>query len=170
MTGLPDEPWPSLHVVRHELDVEAASLERRSAGLDTKAGLLLAVSGVLVGLGATDPNQFDIAGQVLAAVAGGCAIWAFLPRVAGAIGPRPLRDGYLSESPEQTRLVVLNTRIALHEADEQSLHEKLFRIKLALTALALSGVLVIAGSIVEASTGGGDGDDAPSGTASIQPR
>lgn len=149
-----------MEVVRGELDIENASYERRSTSLDTKAGLLLGVAGVLIGLAAQVPGYLEVAAQLAAALGGGAAVWSFWPRVAGAIGPRQLRDRYLTQSADVTRLVVLNTRIALHEADEQQLHRKLARVKLSLGGLAVAGLLVIVGTIVTVATGGSHGGTA----------
>lgn len=118
------EPWPSLDEVRREFDIELASLERRAATPDTKAGLLVGVAGVLVSLGA---------------------------RVAGVVTPQELRDAYVREPPEVTRRVVLDTRITLYTADERQLQDKLRHLSLALVTLLIAVTVNFVGSIVDMS-------------------
>jgi hypothetical protein len=83
--------------------------------LDAKAGVVLGFSGVLIGLGATaqsaDSNTivFQI-GLGVAVAAAVLAVSAFLPRPYPTLALGPLRDNYLTEPKDYTRLRLLDTR------------------------------------------------------------
>ena len=147
---IPLRELASLAAVRGELDRVEESTERRTASVDTKSGLLLGVSGVLVGLGQENPGAWELISHVVAVAAGGLAVWAFWPRVGGSLNSRRLRDKYLTQPEPVTQLVVLDSRIVLLEDDERQLHAKLRRLKAALFTLAVAVTLLVIGSIVKA--------------------
>lgn len=151
--------YPSLDIVRSELDSEAGSLDRRASGIDTKAGQLLGFAGVLVGLvvnkGAS--SWIQAAGLILAVLAGLVAILVFVPRAGSAVNPQALREAYLTTPAETTQLVVLDTRIVLHQQDEQDLRKKRNRLFVAVGMLFLAIALVAAGPIMSVAKGGQDG-------------
>ncbi|MGH3498965.1 MAG: hypothetical protein ACRDP1_16010 [Nocardioidaceae bacterium] len=144
------EPYPSLDVVRGELDQRVAEQQQRSSDFDNRAGLLLGFAGVLIGLGTAGPLAVHLAGQVLAAAAGGAATWSLMPRISAAVSPRQLRNRYLAQDVETTKLSLLDTHIYLYEADDQRLTSKARRMRLAAALLALAVLLMLAGSIVDA--------------------
>lgn len=152
--GQPDPLLPSLDVVRSELDREQESHERRAGQVDTKAGLILAASGIVVALPADEPALLSVLAQVAAAVAGGLAVFAFLPRVAGTLSPLELRKRYVHRPEQVTKLVVLDTRLIVHADDERQLKTKADRLKLAVTSLGLAVALALAGSILDYAGGG----------------
>jgi len=130
---------PSLEIVRHELDLEVASQERRGSGLDTKAGLVLVAAGVFVGIvPSRDLTALEVAAQLLALLAGGGALWAAFPRISASIEPRGLRDRYLTADPDHSKRRILDTRIHLFERDERRLRQKLQRMRF-VVAHALRG-------------------------------
>lgn len=139
---------PSFDVVRGELDREQASHERRAGQVDTKAGLILAAAGVIVTLRSADPVLLEVLAQVAAALAGGLAVFAFLPRVAGTLSPLELRRRYAHQPEDVTKLVVLDTRLIIHADDEQQLKAKAARLKLAIISLGVAVALALAGSIL----------------------
>jgi hypothetical protein len=149
---------PSLAVVRAELDLEQGSKKRRSASLDSKAGLLLAAAGVLVGLNATVNPWLDVVVHGLAALAAAVAVSSMWPRLAGTVSPLQLRRHYVHLPEAHTRLVVLDTRLALHQADEDRLRRRARLFKLAAVLLASAMFAALAGSIVEAAGNGGSHD------------
>lgn len=149
-----DRLLPSLDVVRRELDLEQQSHERRAGQVDTKAGLILAASGVVVALRASRPSLLGLLTQVAAAVAGGLAVFAFLPRVAGTLSPLELRKRYLHRPEHVTQLVVLDTRLSIHTDDEQQLKTKARRLKAAVLSLAVAVALALLGSILNYAEGG----------------
>lgn len=159
MANTSDEPLlPSLDVVRAELDREQESHERRAAQVDTKAGLILAAAGVVVAFRATQPTLLGVLAQVAAAVAGGLAIWAFLPRVAGTLSPLTLRNSYIHRPERVTKLVVLDTRLTIHADDEQQLKSKAKRLKWSVLSLGAAVFLALVGSIVSYAGGGGSNE------------
>lgn len=150
-----DEPYPSLPVVRAELDVELGLLERRSTAVDTKAGLVLGFAGVLVGLTKDVQTWITVAGQVLAVVAAVLAILGFLPRYGGAVNPMTLRQKYLTTDRAATELAVLDTRLLLKEQDEAALRVKARRVRVAVVLLVLAIAVVVANSVVHLVRAGG---------------
>lgn len=142
------DPYPSMSVVRAELDVELGLLERRSAAVDTKAGLVLGFAGVLVGLTKDVQSWITVAGQVLAVVAAVLAITAFLPRYGGAVNPMTLRQKYLTTDKAVTELSVLDTRLIIKERDEAALRVKARRVRMAVVILVLAIAVIVANSVV----------------------
>lgn len=107
MSGL-----PSLGLLGEEASAEVAAHERRYDALDTKAGVLLGFSGVIVAL--TAGNLNGALAQIGTAFAGMAAILAgvaFVPRRFPTIALLTLRDKYLTADEEFTRLRLLDTRI-----------------------------------------------------------
>lgn len=150
MTADPDpQPaLPSIDVIRSELDREQESYERRASSVDTKAGLILAAAGVVVSFRATQPTLPGICAQVVAGVAGGLAVLAFLPRVAGTLSPMALRNAYVHRPEETTKLVILDTRLTIHADDERQLKRKASYLRAAVCVLGIAVMLAVLGSAV----------------------
>ncbi|KAA9149137.1 hypothetical protein FPZ12_043840 [Amycolatopsis acidicola] len=148
MPDAEEEQYPSMPVVRAELDIELGLLERRATAVDTKAGLVLGFAGVLVGLTKDGLTWITAAGQVLAVVAAVLAISAFLPRYGGAVNPMTLRRKYLTTDRATTELSVLDTRLALKEKDEVALRVKARRVRTAVVILVLAIAVIVANSVV----------------------
>jgi hypothetical protein len=101
---------------------ELGALERRADALDSKAGVLLGFSGVLVALSAGKlEGWFAHSSATVAGVAALFAGVAFVPREFPLIALLPLRDKYLTSEVEFTRLRLLDTRIAM-AAEMQQTH------------------------------------------------
>ncbi len=173
MADDPDDPLlPSLDFVRAELDREQDSHERRAAQVDTKAGLILAAAGVVVAFRAAQPTLLGVLAQVAAAAAGGLAILAFLPRVAGTVSPLTLRNKYIQRPEQVTKLVVLDTRLTVHADDEEQLKIKAGRLKRAVISLGVAVALALLGSILSYAGIGGSNEQPrpnspqPSGSSS----
>lgn len=144
--------YPSLDDLRQELDIKVAEQERRGASFDTKAGLLLGLGGILIGLSPDGNNLARLIGCVAAALAAGAAIWAMFPRVSAGLAPRAMRNKYLANDPETTRLKLLDTRIWLYEQDEERLHQKMQRMVAAVILLAIAVGLMLLGAITGPTT------------------
>lgn len=140
---------PSLGIVEDALQREDDSYRDRANGLDTKAGVILSASGVIVALVGSSASIAGLLAQLAAIGSGVAAVLAILPRVDKAIGPRNLRDRYLQTDPVATRLIMLNTRIDLHERNEARLLDKARRLKIAAWLLLASAVAIATGGIVE---------------------
>lgn len=141
--------YPSLDVVRGELDARIAEQARGAAAFDTRAGLILGFAGVLIGLAPEDPRLCQLLAQIVAAAAAGVAVLALTFRVAGSIEPRAIRERYLLDDVETTRLRVLDTRIVLFERDEKRFESKVKRLRWAVWLLAIAVAMMLAGSILE---------------------
>lgn len=146
MSDQPPE-YPSLDLVRAELDKKTADQDSRGASFDTKAGWLLGLGGILIGL-APHLGLFGLLGIIAAAVGAALAVWAMLPRVSAGVRPRALRDKYLTSDPAEAKLKLLDTRIWLYERDEERLVKKVHRIRWAVVVLAVAVVLLLIGSIL----------------------
>lgn len=70
-----------------------------------------------------------------------------------AIGPQELRDRYLTSDPIRTRLILLNTRIQLHQKNEKRLLDKAGRLRIAALLLLGSALAILASGIVNAIRG-----------------
>jgi hypothetical protein len=148
-TSAPDQdPGAALEVVRAELDRAQASCEARSTGVDTKAGLLLAAAGVLIGFQANKATVVNGTAAIVAAVAGGLAIWALHPRRGQAVNPRVLYEAYLNQPSLDLRQEMIKGRLVVWEQDEAALSAKARRLFLSAIFLGLSGLLFLAGSIL----------------------
>jgi hypothetical protein len=151
-TNQPIDPSrvPSIHLVEAVLNREEQSYRFRAAGIDNKAGLLLGAAGVLVALVGSRPSVAGLIGQIFAAGSGGAAVLTLWPRVDKGIGPREVRDRYLTSDPTLTRMILLNTRLGLHDRDEKRLITKAKRLRLAAVLLMTATVAIVAGGIVRA--------------------
>ena len=142
---------PSLGIVEDALRHEDESYRERANSLDTKAGVVLSAAGVIVALVGASAGIAGLIAQIAAIASGIAAVLTILPRVDKAIGPRNLRDRYLQVDSVTTRLYVLNTRIPLHERNEQRLVEKAQRLKIAAWFLLASAATIAFGGIVDRS-------------------
>ncbi|MDQ2836113.1 MAG: hypothetical protein M3Y42_00160 [Actinomycetota bacterium] len=149
MPPIREDQVPSLAIVEAALQREDESYRERANGLDSKAGVILSAAGVIVALVGTHASVAGLIAQIAAIAAGVAAVFTILPRVDKAIGPRQLRDRYLQTDSVVTRLVVLNTRIPLHERNEERLVEKAKRLKVAAGFLLTSASTIAIGGIVE---------------------
>jgi hypothetical protein len=139
---------PSLALIEHALGEADDSYRERANSLDTKAGVILSAAGVIVAVVGVHAGVAATIGQTIAVAAGVAAVAALLPRVDKAIGPAQLRDRYLTSDPTRTRLIVLNTGILLHEANERRLFIKFARLKIAAGLLLGSALAIVCGGIV----------------------
>jgi hypothetical protein len=137
---------PSLDVIRDEFDIRQGEQDQRSSAFDSRAQLVLAFGGVLVGLSSPPQNVVLLLGQVVAFVAAALAGTALWPRVAGALSPRMVRDRYLNHEPEATKLALLDTRIWLFEQNDHRLELKLSRLRLSVYFLTLAVLPMLVGS------------------------
>jgi hypothetical protein len=162
--------YPSLDIIRRELEFEVASQERRGASLDTKAGLILGFAGVIAGFAKDLPRWWLPPALLLAVAAGGTAVRALFPRIAASVRPQQLRNRHLTKAEHETALILLDTRIVLYEQDEERLKLKLKWMKVAVVLLFCAVALVGAGYI-QKSMGAAHGDTtkSPGRTASPSP-
>jgi hypothetical protein len=140
---------PSLGIVEGALQHEDESYRVRASSLDNKAGVILSAAGVIVALVGTSASIAGLIAQIAALASGIAAVLTILPRVDKAIAPRNLRDRYLQVDPVMTRLYMLNTRIPMHERNEQRLVEKATRLKIAAWFLLVSAATIAIGGIVD---------------------
>lgn len=143
------ERVPSLSVVEQALTVEESFYRFRANGLDSKAGLTLGAAGVLVALIGLHPGVLGLVSQILALASGAAAVRVLFPRVDKTVGVGELRDRYLGGDPVRTRLIVLNTRIDLHDRDERQLLAKLRYFRAAAGLLLMSSAALVIRAIVE---------------------
>lgn len=147
--------WPmpgqsSLDLLSEEAAAALAAHERRYDALDTKAGVLLGFSGVIVTLAAANLHgifaDFGSACAGLAAIVAGAA---FVPRRFPALALLKLRDTYLMAEEDFTRLKLLDTRIAMYRQVQQGLKWKARLVTVAALALGLAVLLIVIASTVD---------------------
>lgn len=142
---------PSLSLLSEEVSAELAAHERRADALDSKAGVLLGFSGVIVALTATNlGGGLALAGTWAAGAAALLAGVAFLPRRFPTIALRNLRDKHLMAAEEFTRLRLLDTRILMYQQIQGTLKIKGWLVAIAAGALGVAVVLTVLASTVDA--------------------
>lgn len=114
--------------------------------MDTKAGLILATAGVLIGFHADNPTVWDRFAALLALAAGGLAIYAFHPRPGRAVSPETLYRAHLNDPGIDVLNEMIKGRIHVWKLDEASLTTKAKRMFWATLALAAAGVLYVVSS------------------------
>ena len=162
--GPTQERYPSIGLVRRELDRQVHEQGARGVSFDTKAGLLLAFGAALIGSAPDDPNLVRIISLLFAASALVAAVAAMFPRVGASIGPAELRNKYLMEPPEETELALLDTRIFLYEKDEGRLNSKVFRMKVTVVLLVISVFFLLGATLVGSAQKVGTNDPPSPGT------
>src|SRR5258708_1520715 len=103
---------PSLSILMDQVASERATMNAHAESLDTKAGIVLGFTGVLVGLGAT---AWAIISEIvifrvgfgIGMAAAVLAAWAFLPRKYPVLQTLPLRETYLGATQAETQLGLL---------------------------------------------------------------
>jgi len=140
---------PSLDVLAEESVRQLDVQERRSDALDSKAGVVLGFSGVLVPLSIANLHT-DLAhvGAGFAALAALLASGGFFPRNTPALNPRQLRENYLTAEERFTRLRLVDTRIAMFEQTRQLLRFKALVIVASVAALAVAVIITVIAGIV----------------------
>jgi len=144
---------PSLDLIAEQVATERTVLNDHAESLDTKAGVVLGFSGVLVGLGATaqalveNTGLFEV-GLAFAVAAGILAVLAFLPRKYPVVEALLLRQKYLTVPEAETKLLLLDTQIEMVKEASGLVKLKGRLLRLALVALATAAALVVAGTLV----------------------
>jgi hypothetical protein len=143
---------PSLDLLLDQVARERETMNSHAESLDTKAGVVLGFSGVVVGLGATaqqvDANtvlfQCGLGVAVLAAL---FAAIAFLPRRYPVLEVERLRESNLTASADETRLELLDTQIEMVREAAALVKEKGRRVRVAVVCLAVAAALVVVGTL-----------------------
>lgn len=140
---------PSLGLLGEEASAEVAAHERRYDALDTKAGVLLGFSGVIVALSAGNLNgALAHIGTAFAGMAAILAGVAFVPRRFPTIALLTLRDKYLTAEEEFTRLRLLDTRIAMYRQVQDRLKWKARLVTASALILGVAVALTVLASTV----------------------
>lgn len=156
--NVPEDPeLPSLLILADQVTSEREGMNTHAESLDTKAGVVLGFSGVLVGLGATAQSlvserllfQVGLGSAVVAAL---LAAWAFLPRRYPVLEVYRLRQSYLTAPETETRLHLLDTQIQMVQEAADLVKLKGRRVQASVGCLAIGAALVVAGTLV--ATGG----------------
>ncbi len=137
-------PLGSLDVIARELEGQRALQMHHFESLDSKAGVVLGFSGLIVAIGPA-VSGVATAGRILAVASAILSLMTFMPRGYPVLDMRKLRDRYLVADPEFTRLHVLDTHIEMEERSSRLLQSKAFRLKLAVGLLAAAVLLIASG-------------------------
>jgi hypothetical protein len=143
---------PSLDLLLDQVASEREMMNRHAESLDTKAGVVLGFSGVLIGLGATaqqvDANtvlfKCGLGVAVLAALFGAIA---FLPRRYPVLEVERLRESNLTASIAETRLELLDTQIEMVREAASLVKQKGRRVRVSVVCLAVGAALVVVGTL-----------------------
>jgi hypothetical protein len=145
-----DPPLPSLALVRAEVDRHVTEAERAGSEVDGRAGLIVGFGGVFIGLSRDLQNPLEAGAVLVAGLAVVAAVIALWPRsVAGAVHARAVRDRYLRAPADTTARDVLDARISSLGLEEERLDRKTAWAKFSVVAIAVSAVLMLAGSILQ---------------------
>ncbi len=118
--------------------------------LDTKSGLVLGFAGVLIALSREFDGLDGIAASLSGAVAAVLSLGAFWPRDIPVFDPARLGDYAMSELAF-TQITVVDTLRTMLKEGRAVLKVKALRLKLALTSLTVSTILIALNIII---TGG----------------
>lgn len=140
---------PSLDLLSREARAELDAQERRGDALDTKAGVLLGFSGVIVGLTVSRldgtiahiASSFSALGALLASA-------GYLPRSFPTLRLRTLRDEYLMAEVGFTRLRLLDTRIAMYNQTQRTLARKARLVGASTVALGVGVALTVLAALI----------------------
>jgi hypothetical protein len=138
----------SLDVVERVVDRERQAQLQHFDALDSKAGVMLGFAGALAALAPAAVNGIVDGGRFVAVGGALMGLWAFWPRSYGAVTLRALRGRYLASEPAFARIHLTDTQIAVAEELAATLDRKALRVKLAMSFLAASSILVAAGLLV----------------------
>ncbi len=117
---------PSLSILFDQVTAERGTMNAHAESLDTKAGVVLGFSGVLVGL--------------------------FLPRRYPVLEVARLRQSNLTAPEGETRLELLDTQIVMVDEAATLVKAKGRRVRASVACLAVAAALVVVGTLI--STGG----------------
>jgi hypothetical protein len=141
-----------LSIIAAQVASERETANAHAESLDTKAGVVLGFTGVLVALGATaqSPISANVIFQIGLGVAVAAAVfaaWAFFPRRYPVLELRRLRDNYLTSPDSETQLVLLDTQIEMVQEAIDLVKNKGLRIRLATGCLAAAAALIVVGTL-----------------------
>jgi hypothetical protein len=143
------ERLPSLDLLLELVQAERDKQLGHFDALDNKAGIILGFAGLLITLAPDAAPLLRIGGVLAAVAAAAFALLAFWPRRFPVLEPSALRR-YLGADARFTRLTVLDSLEEFVNEGSAVLAEKGRRVRLALIALALAGVLFAVGIVVNA--------------------
>ncbi len=138
---------PSLDYLSGEIQTEREAYVRHFDSLDTKAGVLLGFSGILVSLATSLGSPIGALAGLAALLAVVFALFAYVPREAPALDVLHVREQYLAADERFARLHLLDTKIHMIREFAGILSEKALRLRIGLVLLAVSALLLLAGQI-----------------------
>ena len=146
MTDAPNSLGPLEDVVAGELEFQQSHFD----SLDTKAGIVLglaeaivALSADAVGTAATWPQVLATIAVVIGSLAAVTGLYSFWPRRFKVLDVEQVRDDALGLMTDATlRVALLDTRISAINANRGLLRRKAQRLKLSLSLLVTTVVLL----------------------------
>ncbi len=150
----PEEFLPSIATVEEATQASLARQMVRADALDTKSGLILGASGVILAILANQIAGLQEARDFTRYAAGGsfalltiavlCALRSLWIRSFDhPPGPQHLHDNYLMHPPGWTRLRVLDTQLLAHKKNDGILKDKAHWLLRAMSTF-VAGVVVLA--------------------------
>ncbi|WP_123553067.1 hypothetical protein [Kitasatospora cineracea] len=147
--GRPSDDWQPREFFREELDREIDLQEKRADGTDTKAGILLVLVGIIVGVvkDTSDANGLQQAAQWVGAFGGLIIVASLFMSAAATLDAEALRDYYANDEEDTVRDVTFDTRAMLLDGNRVRLRRKSRLLRTALVVLGVAVALMIAGTV-----------------------
>lgn len=142
---------PSLEIISQQVRQGYDEQLSHADALDSKAGIVLGFSGVLIALAVDEVSSGGLLawGGLSAAASAVMALLAFLPRPFVGMSLKALRNKYLTHQAEHTKLRVLDTMISHAERNSDRIKWKAGLLRGAFGFLSLAVVLLAIGAVVQ---------------------
>ncbi|MDH6135139.1 hypothetical protein P3T37_004549 [Kitasatospora sp. MAA4] len=145
--GSPHRPFPSMKVVWQQVQEGSKWQADRFASYDQKAGFLIALGGVLVGLIRSDhPDILEVIGQVLAGIAVFVAVMSLWFRPGEYPGGERLLS-YAALGSDESLGVLASTLVWNQKSDISSLYKKRSYLRATVFLIAAAMMVDVAGSL-----------------------
>lgn len=140
-----NDRWPSIDVIRAELDTEVTIQSQRAEAADARAGVIIGFAGAIATLTLMTGTLATLPGALLAVAAAVAALTVLRPKPESGLEPVALRTQFLAAPELEVKKAALDRRVANYEKNQPVIAAKSARIKAALTLLTVSIVVVVAG-------------------------
>lgn len=143
-----DRGLPSVPLISAAADREREIQLRHFESLDTKAGLILGFSGVLIALTSDRVTVVALIARAIGVLAATVALAAFAPRGFPSIDIHVIRRRYLRTESKITELVLLDIRVAAITRGSWLLGRKVKRLRTATAVLVMALTLTAADTLL----------------------
>ena len=142
-----NDRWPSIDVIRAELDTEVAIQSQRAEAADARAGVIVGFAGAIATLTLMTGTLATLPGALFAVAAAVAALTVLRPKPESGLEPVALLTQFLAAPELEVKKAALDRRVANYEKNQPVIAAKSARIKAALTLLTASIIVVIADEV-----------------------